>query len=92
MKDLAVIMSIYKNDKLVFLKQAVESVLNQTYSDFDFYIQFDGVIKKECEDYLKSLIDSRIIISERNENKGLAASLNELLGIVLPKEYAGKKL
>ncbi len=39
MKDLAVIMSLYKNDKLVFLKQAVESVLNQTYVDSDFYIQ-----------------------------------------------------
>ena len=87
MKKLAVIMSLYKNDKLDFLKLSVESILKQTFSEFDFYIQFDGEIRKECELYLKNLNDNRVIIFERDENKGLAVSLNDLLKQILPKKY-----
>lgn len=84
---LAVIMSIYKNDRLEFVKLAVESILGQTYKDFDFYIQFDGVIDVYVEVYLRGLKDKRIKISARSENKGLAYSLNEMLQIVLPQGY-----
>ena len=35
---IAVIMSIYRNDRVDFVKLAVESILNQTYKDFDYYI------------------------------------------------------
>ena len=87
MKDLAVIMSLYKNDRLVFLKQAINSVLNQTYSDFDFFIQCDGNVSEECELYLDSLKDERIIVRKRSVNKGLAFSLNEMLKIVIEKGY-----
>lgn len=80
---LAVIMSLYKNDKLEYVQLAVESVLNQTVSNFDFYIQFDGPIDENVEAWLRSLKDSRVRISVRRENKGLAYSLNELLEIVL---------
>ena len=41
---IAVIMSLYKNDRLEYVKLAVESILGQTYKDFDYYIQFDGAI------------------------------------------------
>jgi glycosyltransferase involved in cell wall biosynthesis len=85
--DLAVIMSLYKNDRLKNLKLAVESILSQTYTSFDFYIQFDGPVDSECSNYLKSLQDERIFIFERNENLGLAKSLNELLTRVLAKQY-----
>jgi glycosyltransferase involved in cell wall biosynthesis len=86
-KDLAVIMSVYINDRLEFVKLAVQSVLQQTYSNFDFYIQYDGPIKSEIENFFNDLSDSRIIIRKRNQNKGLAYSLNELLSTVLCKEY-----
>ena len=43
MQKLAVIMSLYKNDRLEYVKLAVESILKQTYSSFDFCIQFDGI-------------------------------------------------
>lgn len=84
---LAVIMSTYKSDRLDFLKKSVESILNQSYSDFNFYIQFDGSIDEECEKYLFSITDSRLQLRKRNENKGLAYSLNELLAIVIKEEY-----
>ena len=80
-------MSLYKNDRLAFVKQAVESILGQTYKDFDYYIKFDGTIDASVENYLRGLKDERIKISARLENKGLAYSLNELLQIVMPKGY-----
>ena len=84
---LAVIMSLYKNDTLEFVKLAVESILNQTYSQFDFYIQYDGYIPQYVDDYLSGLQDYRMHIYRREENKGLAYSLNELLTIVMAKDY-----
>lgn len=85
--ELAIIMSIYKNDRLHFLKKSVESILDQTYSDFIFYIQFDGSIDIECEKYLFSLTDPRLKLRKRSENKGLAYSLNELLEIVINENF-----
>ena len=41
---IAVIMSIYRNDRIDFVKLAVESILNQTYKDFDYYSQYDGPV------------------------------------------------
>lgn len=85
--SLAVIMSIYRNDTYEFVSTAVDSILKQTYSDFDFYIQYDGPIRKEVDDFLTGLKDERIKIQRRKENKGLAQSLNDLLTIVMPMGY-----
>ena len=71
--NLAVIMSLYKNDRLEFVKLAVESILGQTYTNFDFYIQYDGPIRSEVDGYLSALTDKRLKIQRRAENKGLAA-------------------
>ncbi len=88
MKKLAVIMSLYKKDKFKYFKKAVDSILEQTFTDFDLFIQCDGVVDKECKKYIYSLEDKRIIFRERQENKGLAKSLNELLlEEILPKNY-----
>ena len=84
---IAVIMSLYRNDTIEYVKLAVESILNQSYSDFDFYIQYDGHIKNDVDLYLSSLSDTRIHIYKRDENKGLAKSLNELLSVVMPLDY-----
>ena len=86
-KKLVVIMSLYKNDMLQYVRLAVESVLDQTYKDFEFYIQYDGSIRIEVDEYLSALTDERVKIQRRDENKGLAQSLNDLLSIVLPLGY-----
>jgi hypothetical protein len=80
-------MSVYKNDRVGFVSQAVESILGQTFNAFDFYIQYDGPIHPELDAYLSGLHDERIHIQRRAENKGLAQSLNDLLSIVMPKGY-----
>lgn len=84
---LAIIMSVYKNDMIDEVKLAVESILNQTYKNFDFYIQLDGAIDVLVDDYLRRINDDRVKIKARSDNKGLAISLNELLSIVQRKDY-----
>lgn len=86
-KKLAVIMSLYKSDVIVYVQLATESILNQSCSNFDFFIQYDGPVKEDIDKYLSSIEDKRIKIFKRNENKGLAYSLNELLGVVISKGY-----
>ena len=85
--NLAVIMSLYKNDMLKYVSLAVQSILNQTYSEFDFYIQYDGDVQSDVDSYLSKIKDERIHIYRRNENKGLARSLNDLLEVIIPLEY-----
>lgn len=84
---IAVIMSIYKNDVMRYVKMAVESILAQTYKNFDFYIQYDGPIRAEVNGYLSGLSDKRVKIYKRDKNRGLAQSLNDLLSIVLSLDY-----
>ena len=84
---IAVIMSVYKNDTAEYVKLSVESILGQTYKDFDLYVQYDGPVRKDVDEYLSGLTDERVKIQRRDENKGLAHSLNDMLAIVKPQGY-----
>lgn len=57
------------------LKPAVESVLAQTLTDFEFII-VDDASTDGSEDYLGSLTDPRIVLVRNAQNKGQTASLN----------------
>ena len=75
-------MSVYNGEKTV--GKAIESMLNQTYSDFEFIIIDDCSKDKTVTillDYQKK--DSRIIILKNKENLGISASLNK--GIIESK-------
>ena len=48
-RRVAIIMAIYYNDSLHFIQQAISSILSQTYSYFELFIQLDGPIKKDVE-------------------------------------------
>ena len=68
-------MSVYNGEK--YLSEAIESVLNQTYKDFEFIIINDGSSDSSLEIIKKyQNQDERIVLISR-ENKGLVASLNE---------------
>lgn len=86
-KRIAVIMSVYKKDVVEYVQMSVESILGQTYQDFDLYIQYDGPIRTEVDEYFNGLVDERVKIQRRDVNKGLAQSLNDLLAIVMPLGY-----
>lgn len=76
-------MSVYKNDKLNFVTESVQSILNQSFGRFDYYIVFDGPVAGDVDSYISALTDSRIRLHRLTENKGLATALNYLLSIVL---------
>ena len=79
MVKLAVIQSVYKNDKPEYLIKSVDSILTQTFSRFTYYIGIVGPIGQDLRNVLYSITDSRVLIIENKENKGLAAILNDLL-------------
>lgn len=71
----SVVMSVFNSEK--YLVEAIESILNQTYTNFEFIIINDGSTDSSLEiiqEYMKK--DERIVLISR-ENKGLPYSLNE---------------
>lgn len=73
-----VLMSVYNGER--FLKPAVDSILNQTFSAFVFLILNDGSRDKTAK-ILEGYDDPRLRVLENRENLGLAKSLNRGLGI-----------
>jgi glycosyltransferase involved in cell wall biosynthesis len=73
--SISVVMAVYNN--MPFLQLAVESILRQTYRDFEFIIIDDGSTDGGGE-VLEEMAhrDSRIQL-KRRENRGLTKSLNE---------------
>ena len=72
---ISVVMSVYNCEH--YLKESIESMLNQTYRNFEFIIIDDGSTDnslKIINCYAK--LDKRIVVVSR-ENKGLVKSLNE---------------
>lgn len=58
-----------------YLRTAIESILNQTYSNFEFII-VDDYSTDDSKKVVKSYKDPRIILIENKENLGLTKSLN----------------
>lgn len=76
----SVIMGVYNCRNYNLLKQSIMSIINQTYTDWEFLICNDGSTDDTLEklNELKKL-DSRIKILSYEENKGLANALNTCL-------------
>jgi len=73
---ISVVMPVYNDAP--FLNEAIDSILNQTYTDFKFIIVNDGSTDTSGE-IIKSYNDPRIKYIENTNNMGIAFSLN--LGI-----------
>lgn len=70
---ISVVMPVY-NTKEEYLREAIESILNQTYSNFEFIIINDGSTNN-AEEVILSYKDKRIKYIKQT-NKGVAAALN----------------
>ena len=84
--QLNVVMPVYNAGP--YLAAAVESILNQTYSEFEFIIIDDGSTDESLallQGYASQ--DARIKLISR-ENKGLVATRNELLSLAHAKYFA----
>lgn len=76
MKKLTVIMPVYNGEK--YLKEAVDSVLNQTFTDFDLLILNDNssdATASILENYAKK--DDRVVVVTKTSNEGPANLRNE---------------
>lgn len=83
--NIAVLLSIYKNDKAEFLRLSIDSILNQSYKNIILYIGVDGTIGEKLYKCLEQYEqEKRVNIVYFPENRGLAVVLNDLL--ILCKE------
>lgn len=74
MPKISVLMPLY-NPEEEHLREAISSILNQTFTDFEFLIINDGS-KNNAEDVVLSFNDERINYIKQ-ENMGLASTLNK---------------
>ncbi|MCR9249728.1 MAG: glycosyltransferase [bacterium] len=78
--DISVLMSTYRNDRLEYLKQSIDSIINQSIQPKEIVLVVDGEIPEDNIYYLNSLQGKygkdffKIIW---NEWKGLAGALND---------------
>lgn len=87
MPKISVLMPVY-NTKAAYLKAAIESILNQTFSDFEFIIINDGS-ENNAEEVILSYTDKRIKYIKNKENIGLIKTLNK--GLLYSKgEYIAR--
>jgi glycosyltransferase involved in cell wall biosynthesis len=70
---LSIIMPVYNSEK--YLRESTESILNQTFKDFEFIIINDGSTDSSME-IVKSYKDPRIKIYDLSTNHGIVYCLN----------------
>jgi glycosyltransferase involved in cell wall biosynthesis len=83
---ISVLMPVYNGEK--YLKEAIESVLYQDFTDFEFLIINDGSTDSSTK-IISSYTDARIRIIDNEKNIGLVGTLNK--GLDLAKgEYIAR--
>lgn len=80
-----VLMPVYNGEK--YLKEAIDSVLNQTYKEFEFLIINDGSSDKSLE-IINSYRDKRIRLINNEKNLRLISTLNKGLALANGKYIA----
>ena len=85
MYKITVLMSVYNGEK--YLRDSIDSILNQTFKDFEFLIINDGSTDNSLK-ILNSYDDNRIKIVNNETNIGLVNSLNKGLRIAKGKYIA----
>ncbi|PKN13217.1 MAG: hypothetical protein CVU69_02635 [Deltaproteobacteria bacterium HGW-Deltaproteobacteria-4] len=80
----SVVMSVYNGER--YLREAVDSILRQTFTDFEFIIINDGSTDGTRE-ILESYQDERIVLIHQ-ENMGLTKSLNKGIALARGKYIA----
>ena len=86
MVAISVVMPTYNTD-VKYLKEAVDSILNQSFRDFEFIIIDDGSTNDSPE-YLNSIPDPRVKIIRNETNIGITKSLNKGLRAATGKYIA----
>ena len=83
--SVSVLMPVY--NAAAYLNQAVDSVLSQTYADFELVILNDGSVDLS-EQIILSYSDERIKYYKNEQNEGLIKTLNKGIGLCCGKYIA----
>ena len=78
MPRISVLMPVY-NTRPEHLREAMDSILSQTFTDFEFLILNDCSTDPGVEEVVKSYADPRIIYTVNERNLGISGSRNRLL-------------
>ena len=78
MPKVSVLVPLYNTDEN-HLKEMIESVLNQTFADFELLLLNDSPDNENIRRIVGSYSDNRIFYSENPENYGISVSRNKLL-------------
>lgn len=78
MVKVSVLMPVY-NTPEEYLRPAMESILAQTYRDFEFVILNDASTDENVEKIIKSYSDKRIRYYKNDVNRGISFSRNRLI-------------
>lgn len=91
MAKVSLIMSVY-NEPVIWVKESVDSILAQTFKDFEFIIVCDNPVNYEVIQYLKGLPlkDDRIRVCFNSQNIGLTKSLNKAISLSSNTEYIAR--
>lgn len=73
MPKVSVVMPAYNAEK--YIGEAIDSILNQTFTDFEFIIINDGSTDR-TEEIIQSYSDSRIVYLRNEQNRGISDTLN----------------
>lgn len=75
---ISVVMSVF-SEPLEWIQESIDSILQQTYTDFEFIIINDNPERKELCDFLTKFAakDSRMVLIQNETNIGLTKSLNK---------------
>ena len=79
MCKVSVLMPIFKTNEK-YLRESINSILNQTYKNFEFII-LDDCPEDTREKIIKEYKDNRIIYKKNDKNLGISASRNKLLNL-----------
>jgi len=78
--NFSVLMSVYEKDNPLWLKEAIESVINQTIKPSQIVLVIDGHIDEELEDVISSFTD-KLDTFRLKKNSGLGIALKKGLEI-----------
>ena len=83
-------MAVYQADSAVWLQEAIDSILQQSYRHFMFVIVIDGAVSEPLLDKLWAAAtkDARVVLAQNSENIGLAGAMNHVIDYCL--HYAPK--
>lgn len=76
--SVTILMPVYNGER--FLRQTIESILNQTFTDFEYLI-IDDASTDTSRDIIRCFNDPRIRLVENVKNDGLIKTLNRGLAL-----------